>query len=159
VYPGVIFLLIITIWSRLARIFHAWREAKLSQLKIVYFLMYPSCSEWRAMPSVGKTTQILRFYAFPHFKKWANLPLSSNVQKLIVSPSGGFAPHPLTKGSAPGHRWGLCAPHACHRPHCQILNTLPTYPLIFQQHDALIRAGYFQRYLEHRKCFMLNALI
>jgi len=60
----------------------------------------------------------------------ANLLLPLGIQSLkVFELQGGFAPDPLTKGSAPGPRWGLCpqtpvigsrsprSPYICVHPH------------------------------------------
>jgi len=56
----------------------------------------------------AKTTQIsVIFLRFQIFEKWTNLRLPVNVQKLKVFQLQGGSPDPLTRGSAPGPRWGL----------------------------------------------------
>ena len=58
------------------------------------------------------TQSKMRNCAAPKHKnthKEANLPLTSNLQtQKCCQLQGCFAPDPLTRGTAPGPRWGLC---------------------------------------------------
>ena len=56
-------------------------------------------------------TNICDFLRFQILEKWTNLRLPVNVQKQkVFQLQGGFAPDPMTRGSAPGPRWGQ-SPH------------------------------------------------
>ena len=57
----------------------------------------------------AKTTQIsVIFLRFQILEKWTHLRLPVSVQKVkMFQVQGASPPDPLTRGSAPGPRWGL----------------------------------------------------
>jgi len=75
----------------------------------------PRIDEYRALDvsceslahKIIRACNICGFLCFQISKKLPNLPLSLNVQKPKVFQLQGGAPCPLTRGSAPGPRWGL----------------------------------------------------